>query len=250
VKFIVLLLLSVLTISCTSTGDKNTNPDQISNASYLDSKNNFTELKFLFSNKKYKEANNLLADMEDKLPYSRYTKHGKILEIYSYYEQNKFSNAITKADEFINLHPTHLNLDYVYYLKAISSYNINKLLYQNLSVISNVIEVNRSKVRQTFTNFSILVQKYPKSSYVADSIAKIKKLRQVLSEYELNDAYILLDNARYQEAIEHSDFLIKNYPHSTSIPKALKLQARAYRLLGNLDTAKSIEMNLRRNYSE
>jgi outer membrane protein assembly factor BamD len=172
------------------------------------------------------------------------------LEIYSYYEQNKFTTAITKSNEFISAHPLHNQLDYIFYIRATSSFESNKALYQNLSQIPSIIEVNRTKVRQTFIYFSELAKKYPKSNYFNEAIQKVKILRQIMADYEINDAYILFDAANYDEVIKRLDFMMQNYPNSKSIPKALKLQAKAYRMLGEIDMAKSIETNLRRNYSE
>ncbi len=247
-KLLALLIISIFVVSCTAPIQKNKNPDQYSNVSYQDSLNNFQELKFLFENKKYETAYNLLNDMKSKLPYSRYTKHGKILEIHSYFEQSKFEITIQKSDNFIAAHPLHPQIDYILYLKAVSSYNINKPLYQNLSQIPKIIEINRAKVRRTFVYFSELAQKHPKSNYFKDTIKKIKQLRQVLADYELNDAYLLFEAAQYEKVIKHVDYLINNYPRTSFISKALKLQAKAYRLIGQLETAKSIETNLRRNY--
>lgn len=249
-KLLLLLTIPIFAISCTTTVKNKTNVDQIANESYQDSLNNYNELKFLFENKKYNEAYNLLDDMKDKLPYSRFTKHGKILEIHSYYERKKFKNAIIKASEFISTHPIHAGVDYVLYLRALSSFELNKALYQNLSQIPNIIAINRSKVRQTFSYFSVLAQRFPKSNYFKDVIKKIKKLRQILAEYELNDSYLLFDVAKYDEVVKHVDYILKNYPQSPTLQRALKLQAKAYRLLGHVDTAKSIETNLRRNYTE
>ncbi len=247
-KLLLLLIVSIFTVSCSAPIQKN--KDQYSNESYQDSLNNFQELKFLFENKKYEQAYRLLDDMKSKLPYSRYTKHGKILEIHSYFEQSKFETTMQKADQFSSNHPLHPQVDYVLYLKAISSFNINKPLYQNLSQIPKIIEINRTKVRRTFVYFSDLAQKYPKSNYFKDTIKKVKYLRQVLADYELNDAYLLFEAAQYEKVIKHVDYLLKSYPRSNFISKALKLQAKAYRLVGQVDTAKSIETNIRRNYQK
>ncbi|MFV2060771.1 MAG: outer membrane protein assembly factor BamD [Gammaproteobacteria bacterium] len=250
ITLILLLTLSLSIVSCTAPKKSTDNDNQISNESYQDAQTNFSELKILFKNKQYNDAYSLLKFMTENLPYSRYTKHGKILEIYSYYEQNKFSTAIKKANKFISSHPLHTQLDYVFYIRAISSFELNKALYQNLSQIPHIIEINRNKVRKTFLYFSELAQKYPKSDYFNEAIQKVKILRQVLAEYEINDAYILYDAAKYEDVIKHLDFMMENFPNSKSIAKALKLEAKAHRMLGNIDTAKSIETNIRRNFSE
>ncbi|VAW91232.1 hypothetical protein MNBD_GAMMA22-2672 [hydrothermal vent metagenome] len=246
-KTIFLFLLPIFILSCTTTPEDRNLNNKISNEAYQDSLNNYNELKFLFENKKYDEAYSLLNDMKENLPYSRHTKFGKILEIHSYYEQNKFDLTIQNATTFINSHPLHTRIDYVMYLRAISSFELNKSLYQHLSQIPKIITVNRSKVRRTFSYFSVLAQKYPKSTYFKNTVSKLKLLRQVLSDYELNDAYLLFDNAKYNDVVARVDYLIKSYPRSTNISKALKLQAKAYRSLGLVDTAKSIESNVRRN---
>ncbi len=245
--FLFILIIPLFIVSCTTTPENKNINNQISNEAYQDSLNNYNELKFLFENKKYDEAYSLLNDMKENLPYSRHTKFGKILEIHSYYEQKKFALTIQKATKFINSHPIHARVDYVLYLRALASFDSNKSLYQHISQIPKIIAVNRSKVRRTFSYFAILAQKYPKGNYFKDAINKLRQLRQILSDYELNDAYLLFDNAKYINVVARVDYLIKNYPRSTVIPKALKLQAKAYRSLGQIDTAKSIETNVRRN---
>jgi len=247
---LILMIISVLNVACTTSNERQTTINQISNEAQQDAQNNFNELKYLFKTKNYSEAYTLLDDMKSTLPYSRYTKHGKILEIHSYYQQKKFVTASNKATEFIKTHPTHQKLDYVIYLRALSSYDISEPFFQNISQLPKIIEINRIKIRHSFGYFSELAQNYPKSSYFKDAVIKIKKLRQVLAEYELNDAYLLFDASKYNDVIKRTNYLIKYYPRSTLISQALKLQVRSYRQLGQIDNAKSVEANLRRNYSQ
>ena len=71
----------------------------------------------------YSRAVKLYETLEARYPYGRFAQQAQMDLAYTHYKDNEPELAIAAADRFIKLHPTHPNLDYLYYLKGLVYYN-------------------------------------------------------------------------------------------------------------------------------
>ena len=83
---------------------------------------------------------------------------------YASYQSNLKEEAIVNADRFIRLYPNHPNVSYAYYLRALSNFDkdqnfITKLFRQDPS------KYDVSKLKQSFDDFSMIVNKFPDTKY-------------------------------------------------------------------------------------
>ena len=69
----------------------------------------------LFAAKKFNEV-------EILFPQSQWAPKSALMAAYSYYVQDYYGDAIAELDRFIRIYPLHKNIDYAYYLLAISYY--------------------------------------------------------------------------------------------------------------------------------
>jgi outer membrane assembly lipoprotein YfiO len=61
-------------------------------------------------------------EVERQHPYSVWARRAMLMSAFCYYQANKYTDAISTADEYIQLHPGSREVAYAFYLKAMSLY--------------------------------------------------------------------------------------------------------------------------------
>ena len=69
----------------------------------------------LFAAKKFNEA-------EILFPQSDWAPNSALMAAYSYYKQDYYQDTISEIERFLRVYPNHKDIDYAYYLMAISYY--------------------------------------------------------------------------------------------------------------------------------
>ena len=121
----------------------------------------------LFAAKKFNEAETLF-------PQSEWAPKSAMMAAYSYYVQDYYGDAIAELQRFITLYPRHKDLDYAYYLLAISYYEQIVDEKKDLQAITNAKK-----------NFDIILKKFPNTEYALDSEFKINLINDVLASKEM-----------------------------------------------------------------
>src|SRR4029450_12773234 len=70
----------------------------------------------------YKAAAKGFEEVDRQHPYSVWGTKAQIMAAFTYYQSNKYDEAILALDRFIQLHPGHRDIPYAYYLKALCYY--------------------------------------------------------------------------------------------------------------------------------
>ncbi|MDH5369326.1 MAG: outer membrane protein assembly factor BamD [Gammaproteobacteria bacterium] len=209
----------------------------------------YEEAKALLTNGEYASAIQYYERLESRFPYGAYAERARIEMIYAYYKDSQPETAIIAADRFIKLHPNHKNVDYAYYLRGLASFDnstsfLDKLFDQEPS------ERDSKSIRRAFTYFSELVNRYPKSRYTADSINRMKELRENLARYEVHVANYYQRQGAHLATANRAKYVVENYQGSRAVPDALALMIHSYRKLGMLDLAGDALRVLELNYPE
>jgi outer membrane protein assembly factor BamD len=76
----------------------------------------------LMKREKYKKAAKEFEEVERQHPYSTWASRALVMAAYSYYEANKYDEAILAAKRYIALHPGGADAAYANYLVAASQY--------------------------------------------------------------------------------------------------------------------------------
>ena len=101
----------------------------------------------LFAAKKFNEAEMLF-------PQSEWAPKSALMAAYSYYAQDYYGDAVAELERFIKVYPKDKNLDYAYYLLAISFYEQIVDEKKDLEAIINAK-----------TNFDIVIKNFPNTEY-------------------------------------------------------------------------------------
>jgi len=135
------------------------------------------------------------------------------------------------SNRFVAEHRDHPRLDYVYYIRGLVHYN------QGQDALSDLFPQNMSyrdseALKKAFIYFAELIKYFPKSKYVADSLARMKFLRNKIAEHELNVAKFYFVRKAYIASINRAKGIIENYQQTKSVMAALQILQDSYRALG------------------
>lgn len=237
--FILLLALFFL-VGCASSSDLGKD---------LSAKELYEEAKKNLDNGFNEEAISLYEKLGSRYLYSRYTQQAQLELAYAHYKFDEPDMAILAADRFIKLYPTHASVDYAYYLRGLASYSMNRPLMERL-FDQNPTERNPKAMRQAFQYFSDLVERFPKSRYVNDSIQRMIYLRNSLAQYEIHVANYYLKRNAYLAAANRAKYVVENYQRTPAVAVALAIMVKAYRKLELFDLANDAQRVLEINHPD
>lgn len=198
--------------------------------------------------KDYEKAIKYYQTLESRFPHGRYAVQAEMEIAYAYYKKGEAASAIAAADRFIKLHPHHPNVDYIYYLKGLATFNergiIEKFTEQQIS------DRDPKALRESFASFKELVTRYPESKYAKDATQRMTYLVNALAAHEMHVARYYMKRQAYVASLNRCKYVIENYPESPSVEEALVIMVSAYDLLGMDDLKQDTLRVLKTNYPE
>ena len=239
-RILLLTILPLFLYACAATptnkpGSKNQSP-----ASKL-----YSEGKDALAAGKFDVAISKFSSLEALYPGDSYAQQAQMELAYAYHKNGDATSAIATADRFIRNNPTHANVDYAYYLRGLTSF---ELAIEQLSSESVQATQRRPLMAQLSLQYlSELIDKFPDSKYSSDAARRITFLKDKLAQYEVMLAKNDLDNGAYANAALHAKAAIENYPQAPAIPEAASITNEAYKMLKleNPDTRTASETGMR-----
>lgn len=176
-------------------------------------------------------------EVERQHPYSVWANKAQLMAAYAYYQKNNYTDAISSAERFIQLHPGSRETPYAYYLVAVSYYE-------------QITDVGRDQkiTQQALNSLEEVVRRYPTSEYARDARLKIDLTRDHLAGKEMTIGRYYLRTNMQIAAINRFKTVIEKYQTTTHVPEALHRLAEAYMSLGVLEEAQNVAAVLGYNY--
>lgn len=187
--------------------------------------------------------------LQARYPVGRLAQQAQLEIIYAYYRDNEPASAITAADRFIKLHPRHPFVDYAYYLKGLTNFNQGRGLLERV-LPQDVSQRDPGAARQSFQDFSDLVNNFPQSKYAEDAALRMAYLRNNLAQYEVNVAEYYMKRGAYLAAANRAKYVVENYQRTPALPGALAVMAKAYKVMGLNDLSDDALRVLELNYPD
>jgi outer membrane protein assembly factor BamD len=184
----------------------------------------------LFAAKKFNEV-------EILFPQSQWAPKSALMAAYSYYVQDYYGDAIAELDRFIRIYPLHKNIDYAYYLLAISYYE------QIVDEKKDLQSITNSK-----KNFEIIIKEFPTTEYALDAQFKIDLINDILASKEMYIGRYYFDKKKWIPAINRFRSVIDNYETTIYTEEALHRLVEIYYLLGLKDESQKYANLLGYNY--
>src|SRR5712675_3675640 len=111
----------------------------------------------------YKVAAKGFEEVDRQHPYSVWATKAQIMAAFTYYQSNKYDDAIIALDRFIQLHPGHRDISYAYYLKGLC-------FYEQISDIGR----DQRITQQALDSLSDVAKRFPDSPYARDARIKVE----------------------------------------------------------------------------
>jgi outer membrane protein assembly factor BamD len=207
----------------------------------------YAEARIELSNGNWARSRELFQKLESRFPFGRHAQQALMEIAYTYYKEGETAQALQAADRFIRQYPNHPNVDYVYYLKGLASFNedlgfLGRLLNQDIS------ERDAKAAREAFDAFKDLVTRYPESRYAEDARARMRYLVNSQAQAEVNVARFYFNRKAYLAAIQRSQTVVRDFQRTPAVEEALFLMARSYDELNLRDLRADTERVLALNY--
>ncbi len=187
--------------------------------------------------------------LESRYPFGRHAQQALMEIAYTYYKEGETAQAIQTADRFIRQYPNNPQVDYMYYLKGLASFNedvgfLSKLMTQDIS------SRDAKGARESYDAFRDLVTRFPESRYAEDARARMRHLINALAQAELNVASFYFERKAYIAAIQRSQIVIRDFQTSPVAEEALIVMARSYQALELPDLQADAERVLALNFPD
>lgn len=219
-RLLLITLTGLLALSgCASTPDKDVAESNVEKM--------YADAARFFKRGDYQTAITKFNNLQTRYPYGRHAEQAQLNVAYAYYRQDESLAAVTAADQFIKLHPTHPQVDYAYYLKGIAYYQ---------AIQGEEWDVEPA--RQAYDTFSDLIARFPDSLYTTDARRRMDKTVEVMASAELKTVKYYLRRGAYVAAANRSKTILLNFgPREKVHQQALGLLADAYQGMGLDDLA-------------
>ena len=197
----------------------------------------YNEAMNLIEDRVYVKAARQFEEVERQHPYSAWATKAQLMAAFGYYQANKYDDAIAALDQFIELHPSHRDAPYAYYLKGLS-------YYEQIADVGRDQEVTDRALK----TLDEVVRRFPDSRYARDARLKIDLTRNHLAGKEMEIGRYYLRLGQYLAAINRFRRVIDEYQTTEQVPEALLRLTEAYLALGVRDEAKASAAVLGHNY--
>ena len=186
--------------------------------------------------KNYVLAITQLESLESRFPFGLYSNEVKLQLIFAHYQNLAYSIAALHAERFIRFNLDHEQLDYAYFVKAMSFYS------QYQSAASALLKrgpegFDQSTGREAFTAFQQLITVFPSTEYKAQAQAKMRILKENFASYENRIGLFYLGGQNYVAAINRANVVMENFPQTQQQGDALSILILAHTQLGNTQQA-------------
>lgn len=183
------------------------------------------------------KAAKLFDEVERQHPYSKWATQAQLMSAYSYYQVDKYDDAIPALERFIELHPGNRNAAYAFYLRALC-------YYEQIEDVTRD-QGNTELAQRALTD---VVARFPNTPYSRDAAVKLDLVRDHLAGKEMDVGRYYLKRSQYLAAINRFKRVVDQYQTTSHVPEALERLTESYVALGVFAEAQKATAVLGYNY--
>ena len=185
----------------------------------------------------YEEAKLKFEDINFKFPLSNEGIQSLMMIAFIEYVQLNYDEAIYKFDRIIKKYPSHKNIDYAYYMRAMCYFE--QIKHESLDGKNN---------QEAMENFNQIINRFPESKYTRDSQQKIVFIKENIAAKHMDIALFYLNQEKYLAALNRYNIVVNEYSQSKFTPEALYREVEIYYTLGMIEDAKKTSAVIGYNY--
>lgn len=194
----------------------------------------------------YNNAIELFEELESRYPFGRYSEQAQLELIFAYYKTYDYEASQATSSRFIRLHPQHIRLDYVYYMRGLAAYEKDRDFFNRFLNIESA-QRDMGSARESLVDFGVLLNRFPDSQYADEARARMIYLRNQLAEHEIHVGRYYIERKAWIAAANRGRYVVENYPTTPSVADGLALMIEGYNQLGLTDLAKETQEILNQN---
>ena len=236
IKIILFFLISIfLTVSCSKDENKISTITEKSQElqvleAYQEGMKSLEGGDVLYAAKKFNEA-------EILFPQSEWAPKSALMAAYSYYVQDYYGDTIAELNRFLKIYPSNKNIDYAFYLLAISYYE------QIVDEKKDLESILKSK-----KYFEIIIKEFPNTDYALDAEFKINLINDILASKEMYVGRYYFEKKKWIPAINRFQTVIDEYETTIYAEEALHRLVEVHYTIGLIKEAKKYASLLGYNY--
>ncbi len=192
-----------------------------------------------FRNKNYKLAKEEFLEIKQLYPLSNEAIQSEIMIGFVGYVQLDYDTAILRFNKIINKYPSHKDLDYVYYMIAMS-------YYEQLS--DHQLDGNFNNL--ALEAFDQVISRFPNSKYAKDSRQKIILVNTNKAAKHMYVGRFYLKEKKFTAALNRFKIVIEDYSMTKFAPEALHRMVEAYYEMGMEEESIKTAATLGYNYPD
>ena len=234
-KYLLFLFIFWSVFSCTNTNNEEINTENISinpEVLYIDAMKNFDAKEYDLALEKFEK-------LEKIFPLSNEAVQSQIMSAFIDYMRLNYEDAIYKFNRILKKYPSHKNLDYVYYMKAICYYE--KISDEQLDGSFNI---------NALENFEQVLNRFPDSKYAKDSQQKIILVKSNIAAKHMSIGRFYQEHDKYIAALNRYKIVVNDFSVTKFTPEALHRMVEIYYKLGMRKEAINTAAVIGHNYPE
>jgi outer membrane protein assembly factor BamD len=235
------IVVMILFSACSSRGDKQ-------NTALWTDERFYQDAKEALNDNNYRKAIELYSLLEAQFPYGKYAEQAQLELIYAQYKAGNSDAALAAADRFVNINPTHINIDYAYYLKGLATFREDEGWIDRVSSGGDPLERDSQPLHDSYDAFREMVTRYPESRYVEDARKRMAHLANSMAQHEVNVAEYYFRKEAFVATINRCATVLDRYQQTPAVESALALMVRTYRRMELPQLASDAERVLSTNF--
>ena len=168
--------------------------------------------------------------LQSRYPFGVYTQQAQLELGYCHYKTDEPGSAISTLDRFMKLYPSHPHMAYAFYLRGLVNFGVGQGLADRY-LSKDPSQRDPGASLKSFNDFAEVIKRFPESKYVEDSQLRMRHLRNLLSRHEVNVANYYMRRGAFVAAANRARYVVENYQQTPSMPEALVLMAKSYKIL-------------------
>lgn len=173
--------------------------------------------------RRWADAIDYFQEVERQHPYSEWSRRAILMQIYAYYQNNNYAEAIAASDRFITLFPGNPSAPYAFYMKALCNFE-------------QITDVGRDQgyAQSALEGLRDVARRFPGTSYAIDATVKMDMVNDQLAGKEMSIGRYYQRGNQPLAAINRYKTVIDNpaFQRTSHTPEALYRLVEVYLSLG------------------
>ncbi len=233
-KIFLLYLLILFVIGCSSNNETKVTEDEIKSPEEI-----YIIANTYFNNKNYELAILEFDRLKKLYPLSNEAIKAELNLGFISYLKLDYDDAILKFERMISKYPSHKDLDYIYYMRAMCNYE--QITHHGLDGNFNDLALK---------NFNEVISRFPNSKYAKDSVQKIVLVKSNQAAKHLEIGRFYLKEKKYTAALNRFKIIVEDYSMTKFTPEALHRMVEAYYEMGMFEESYNTTAVLGHNYPQ